>query len=59
MKIAEIMSSDVQLVGPDDTVQMAAQKMEEADVGFLPVGKDDRLVGMVTDRDIALRIGRA
>ena len=55
MKIAEIMSSDVQLVSPNDTIQAAAQKMEDADVGFLPVGENDRLVGMVTDRDIALR----
>jgi CBS domain-containing protein len=55
MKIAEIMSSDVQLASPDDTIQAAARKMEEADVGFLPVGENDRLVGMITDRDIALR----
>jgi CBS domain-containing protein len=56
MKIADIMSSDVQTVSPDDTVQAAAQKMEDADIGFLPVGEDDTLVGMVTDRDIALRV---
>ena len=55
MKVYDIMSSDVQLVTPDDTIQAAAQKMAEADVGFLPVGENDKLVGMVTDRDIALR----
>jgi len=55
VKIADIMSSDVQMVSPDDTIQAAAQKMEESDVGFLPVGENDRLVGMLTDRDIALR----
>jgi len=55
MKVHDIMSSDVQLVTPDDTIQAAAQKMAEADVGFLPVGENDKLVGMVTDRDIALR----
>ena len=55
MKIADIMSSNVCLVGPDDTIQFAAPKMEESDIGFLPVGENDRLVGMITDRDIALR----
>ena len=55
MKISKIMSSDVQIISPDDTIQTAAQKMEQADVGFLPVGENDRLVGMLTDRDIALR----
>ncbi len=55
MKIADIMSSNVCLVAPDDTIQFAAQKMEESDIGFLPVGENDRLVGMITDRDIALR----
>lgn len=55
MKISEIMTSDVQIVAPDDTIQDAARKMEEADVGFLPVGENDKLVGMLTDRDIALR----
>jgi CBS domain-containing protein len=56
MKVAEIMSADVQLANPDDTIQAAAQKMKDADVGFLPVGENDRLVGMVTDRDIVLRV---
>lgn len=55
MKISEIMTSDVQIAAPDDTIQEAARKMEEADIGFLPVGENDKLVGMLTDRDIALR----
>jgi CBS domain-containing protein len=55
MKIANIMSSDVQIVSPTDTIQAAAKKMKDADVGFLPVGENDKLVGMLTDRDIALR----
>lgn len=55
MKIAEVMSSDVQIVNPDDSIQTAARKMEDADVGFLPVGENDKLVGMITDRDLALR----
>jgi CBS domain-containing protein len=55
MKIAEIMSSDVLLISPDDTIQSAARKMDDADVGFLPVQENDKLIGMVTDRDLALR----
>jgi CBS domain-containing protein len=55
MKVSEIMTSDVHIVAPDDTIQEAARKMEDTDVGFLPVGENDRLIGMVTDRDIALR----
>jgi CBS domain-containing protein len=55
MKISNIMSSDVLTASPEDTIQAAARKMEEADVGFLPVGENDKLVGMITDRDIALR----
>jgi len=55
MKIADIMSSDVQIASPNDTIQAAAKMMEDADVGFLPVGEKDKLVGMITDRDIALR----
>jgi CBS domain-containing protein len=55
MKIADIMSSDVQLASPDETIQAVAKKMAHADIGFLPVGENDKLVGMITDRDIALR----
>jgi CBS domain-containing protein len=55
MKISKIMSSGVEIISPDDTIQSAAAKMKEADVGFLPVGENDKLIGMLTDRDIALR----
>jgi CBS domain-containing protein len=55
MKLREIMSRDVQVVHPDETLQMAAQKMRDHDIGFLPVCEGDRLVGVVTDRDLALR----
>lgn len=55
MKISEVMSPEVRIADPDDTIQDVAQIMEETDVGFLPVGEDDRLIGMITDRDIALR----
>ena len=55
MKIRDCMTRDAQLCSPDDTLQRAAQLMKECDCGILPVADGDRLVGMVTDRDIALR----
>jgi CBS domain-containing protein len=55
MQIHEVMSRTVRLTRPDDSVQHAAQLMAEADAGALPVSENDRLVGMVTDRDIAIR----
>ena len=54
-KVADVMSKDVRLASPDDTVQQAARAMSEQDTGVLPVGENDRLVGMVTDRDLAVR----
>jgi CBS domain-containing protein len=55
MKIAECMTSDVEIVAPDQPIQEAAQFMLRTDAGAMPVGEGDRLVGMVTDRDIAVR----
>ena len=55
MQIKEIMTPDVEVASPDDTLHTAARMMADLDVGVLPVGKDDRLVGMITDRDIAVR----
>ena len=55
MKIRDVMSRDVRLVSPDQTIQEAAHLMEEIDAGALPAGENDRLVGMITDRDIAIR----
>jgi CBS domain-containing protein len=55
MKVSEIMTREVELAGPDDTLQEAAQRMLELDIGVLPVGERDRLVGMITDRDVAVR----
>jgi len=55
MQIREIMSRNVKLASPDDTLQEAAMMMAELDAGALPVGENDRLVGMITDRDIAIR----
>lgn len=55
MKVKDKMTRDVRVASPDDTIQRVARIMAECDAGALPVGQDDRLVGMVTDRDIALR----
>ena len=53
--VADVMSKNVKLASPDDTVQQAARVMSEQDTGVLPIGENDRLVGMVTDRDLAVR----
>ncbi|MFC6487895.1 CBS domain-containing protein [Nitratireductor sp. GCM10026969] len=55
MKVSEEMTRDVRVANPDETIQEAARVMAEMDVGALPVGDNDRLVGMITDRDIAIR----
>jgi CBS domain-containing protein len=55
MKVREKMTRTVRLAAPEDTIQQAARCMAECDAGALPVAENDRLVGMVTDRDIAVR----
>ena len=55
MKVSKIMTRDVRLLNPDNTIREAASLMAEIDSGALPVGENDRLVGMVTDRDIVIR----
>jgi CBS domain-containing protein len=55
MKIANVMSRDVSFIGPDTTLCEAAMKMKEIDSGVLPVAEHDKLIGMLTDRDIAIR----
>jgi CBS domain-containing protein len=55
MKISELMTPDVELVKPGDTLHTAAKMMADLDTGALPVGENDRLVGMITDRDITVR----
>ena len=55
MKVSECMSDGVEICSPDDTIRDAARTMREIDAGAMPVGEDDRLVGMITDRDIAIR----
>ena len=55
MKISKAMTKDVKIASPTQTIKQAAQAMAELDVGSLPVGENDRLVGIITDRDIAVR----
>ena len=55
MQIGEIMSPNVHLATPDTTIRAIARMMADCDCGAVPIGDDDRLVGIVTDRDIAVR----
>lgn len=55
MQIADIMTRKVEVVHPDSTLQEAAEKMRTLDVGMMPVCDGERLVGMLTDRDITVR----
>jgi CBS domain-containing protein len=55
MKVKEVMTRNVEVIRPNDSLQMAAQKMRDRDIGFLPVYEGDELIGVVTDRDIAIR----
>ena len=55
MKVSDAMTADVQLCTPEDTLKDAAEAMSTLNVGLLPVTDNDRLVGMISDRDIATR----
>ena len=55
MKIKDVMTKSVETVRPDQTLQEAASRMKSLDVGPMPVCENDRLVGMLTDRDIVVR----
>jgi CBS domain-containing protein len=55
MDVREVMTSEVRLATPDQSISESARMMAECDSGILPVYQDDRLVGMVTDRDIVIR----
>lgn len=56
MFVEEIMTRDVECISPDTSVQEAAKKMRDLDIGPLPIcGDNDRLVGILTDRDITIR----
>jgi CBS domain-containing protein len=55
MKVSEVMTRDVTTVTPDQTAREAASFMLSEDAGSMPVSDGDRLIGMITDRDIAVR----
>ena len=55
MKVSEVMTTDVKIADPNRTIQDAAKLRNKNDCGSLPVGEADRLVGMITDRDIVIR----
>ena len=55
MAIKDVMTRGVKVVGPEDPIQLAAQRMADEDIGFVPVCDGERLVGVITDRDLAIR----
>ena len=55
MKVSDAMSRDVQVVSPEQSIRDAARTMASIDAGVLPVGENDRLIGVITDRDITIR----
>ena len=55
MQVRDAMTRDVRLATPGQTIRDVAQMMAEIDAGILPVGENDRIVGMISDRDIAVR----
>jgi CBS domain-containing protein len=56
MKLKEIMTQEVEIVHTDDSVQTAAEKMRYRDIGFLPVYDGEKLIGVLTDRDIVIQV---
>ena len=55
MKVSDVMTREVQTIRPDQTAREAASFMLSADAGSIPVTEGERLIGMITDRDIAVR----
>jgi len=55
MRVSEAMTRDVRVATPGQPIRDVARTMAEIDAGAMPVGENDRLIGMITDRDIALR----
>ena len=54
-KLKDLMSRDVQVISPDETIKEAAQHMRNGNFGMMPVGENDRMIGAISDRDIAMR----
>lgn len=56
MKIHQIMTQVAQTILPDATAEQAARKMRDANIGLLPVVEDGKVLGLVTDRDLTIRV---
>ena len=54
-KLKDLMSRDVKVISPDMSIREAAREMRDGDFGMLPVGENDRMIGTISDRDIAIR----
>lgn len=52
--LKDLMSRDVQIISPDKTIQEAAHEMRKGNFGMMPVGENDRMIGAISDRDIAV-----
>ena len=55
MKVEKMMHKGIEWVSPDTSIVALAKKMQQFDIGAIPVGENDRLIGMVTDRDVVIR----
>jgi len=55
MRVSEVMTKGAECIGPDATLRAAAERMRDLDVGSLPICDNDRLTGVITDRDITIR----
>ena len=54
-QLKDLMSRNVQVIAPDMTIEDAAKRMRDGDFGMMPVGENDRMIGTISDRDIAIR----
>jgi CBS domain-containing protein len=54
-QLKDLMSRDVKVIGPEMTIEEAARTMSDGGFGMLPVGENDRMIGAISDRDIAIR----
>src|SRR5512133_3466657 len=54
-QLKDLMSRDVKVISPDMTIGEAAKRMRDGDFGMMPVGENDRMIGTISDRDIAIR----
>jgi len=56
MKVSDVMTRDVQVANPSDTIEVIARRMSEIDSGVMPIVDGGRIVGVITDRDIVVRV---